>query len=378
MTYEATLVLYFSCFLTSQVLIKSGRKKCAAGHELNSLVIAGLMVPVLLAALRYWVGTDWGTYYNQFYRSQNESWTEIFRDGYLGFMIYFIRKVISFTGCYQIYFGILSALVVFSTYIAFTKHTNKDIGLLLYLFYTMFFLFSFNIGKQYIAVAIVLCAYNYIFTGDAKKYFLLIFIAMAFHPSAIIAFPVYFLWDKEKHCVSKSLRTWLIVGGVIFLSLFYQTIMSTFTEVTEMSRYSVYTTTDASGSNGTLYLKIAMVLVELFVFKYIARFDERNKLFVILEILDILIAMTGFSSTQFKRSGIYFSITNIYVLASLPYIVKDEQRKVVKIMLYLFGFMYCFVIFYMLEQGHAMPYRIAVTSFEDVMKQIHQYKLFGN
>lgn len=375
MTYEGTFLLYFCVFTASVNFIDQGMKSNLVRRR-KAFVFMGLMLPIVMAAIRYWVGTDWGMYRDQFYRSQTGSWSEVLQDGYFGCFIFIIRKLTAYTGVHQIYFGILAGAALIPIFFAVQKHNNKDVKIILFLYYFMHFLYAFNIGKQYAAVGLVLVAYEYIFSHEPKKFFLCVFLAIGFHPSAIMALPIYYMWDHQKDCLSTKFRTWMIVIGVIILALRFQEFMSIFTEVTEMNRFSVYTATDASGSNGSLYLKLAIAAVELLVLRYLVSFDKRNSLFFILVILDIIISGTGFSSPQFKRCGIYYNITNIYLMASFPYIVEKNQKNAVKIALYVFALFYCFVIFYLLEQGHSMPYRITEVSFEELMNQINQTKLF--
>lgn len=378
MTYEATSILYFTVFFSSIVIVDIGKKKLIKDKNLNLIVILGLMLPILLATFRYWVGTDWGTYYEQFYRAQTQEWSSVFEDGYFGILILLIRKITSYTNDHRIYFGVLSLLAVIPTYLAFRKHYYKDMKIMLFLYYTMFFLYSFNIGKQYIAVAIVLIAYNYVFDNNIRMFLVLILLAIAFHPSAFIALPVYFMWDSKKNELTNSWKIWLLIISFIIILFYFQEIMTVFVEITDLERYTVYTSTDTSGSNNSIYLKLLILLIELYFYKYLVKYDSKNKLFIVLQAIDLIISVTGFSSTQFKRCATYFSITNIYVLSSFPYIFKSEQRKYIKLLLYIFGSLYCIVIFYILEQGHCMPYRIIETSFTEIMNQINQNKLIGN
>ena len=144
----------------------------------------------LIAALRFETGRDWQGYVQFFeiWKDSNET------GGYeLGFVL--LNRIFGLLGAdfYFLQFCISSfcALIVFRNFFK-----NSDFPAFTLLLYVFMFFFSTDMAqtRQHIAMAILICGNCFIKDRKLFLWILMIALAMMFHVSAIMAFPLYFTY----------------------------------------------------------------------------------------------------------------------------------------------------------------------------------------
>lgn len=187
-----SLCLYLAIYSISAVFIGLWSKR-----KLWIAAIIGLALPIILAALRYPVGTDFWTYLQMWDRSGLLTYEDIFQHLYQEPLFHLISKLTCNYGNEKWFFGLCAGLTLIPAIISFKKQFKGHyIALFAFLFLLTNFTGSFNIMRQYIAVSFTFVASAYIFKRDIRKFAFWIIIAMMFHLSATIFAPAYFIYSK--------------------------------------------------------------------------------------------------------------------------------------------------------------------------------------
>lgn len=161
-------------------------------------VFLDILITSILVGIRYDVGTDYMTYVHYVFpqiTSHVKSYEPLFNvivrifEPNFGFPVVFL--ILAFIFFSFLYLSVLknSPYFVFSVFIS--------IGLL-------FLSFSMSGIRQAISMSVFLYSLKYIYKGDLKRYLLFILIACAFHSSAVVYLPIYFLRNIKfdlKYCI---------------------------------------------------------------------------------------------------------------------------------------------------------------------------------
>ncbi|WP_218241162.1 EpsG family protein [Comamonas fluminis] len=146
----------------------------------------------LFSAIRFDVGFDFDTYYHVITGS---NFYEYERFGFID------KSLIDFTnyvGINQLYFFITSFFTVYLIIQTIKKYSD-DVFISIIVFYVIpiFYLYSFSLIRQFIAVAIIFYSIEYVLHRRLFRFFICITIASMFHISALVAFPIYILRYKK-------------------------------------------------------------------------------------------------------------------------------------------------------------------------------------
>lgn len=210
----------------------------------------------LVSGLRaYTVGTD-----SKYYHS-------IFTNFYSGGGIYFREQVFMYvakalmqlTGSDRIVFLFYSFLTNTLIILRFWKWRDKgSFAMMMFYYLTLFFPQSMNIMRQYVAIAIIMWAFDYIFERKYKRFIIVIIIAALFHTSALIALvliPLHY-YMTNKITINKFAISILLLVGVALAIEPVKNIIS---------NYSVYFS-DKQLSIGMLFVaRIVVFLSYLFI-----------------------------------------------------------------------------------------------------------------
>lgn len=145
-----------------------------------------------VAGLRYYVGTDYGGYYNGYPRWEQEfvtRWQKWDEPGLstIAKLLYF------FTQDGAAFIFVLAALTMFLCGITIAKYSDTfAFSIMLYIF-TSCWSGAFNGVRQYLAAAVFFAGHRLILERKFIKYCILVFIASSFHITALVMLPMYFL-----------------------------------------------------------------------------------------------------------------------------------------------------------------------------------------
>lgn len=166
----------------------------------------------LIAAFRFETGRDWQNYIRYFNICEISETKSGFEPGFV-----LLNKFFSYCGSDFYFFQLcISSFCEFVIFKSIFK--NSDFPAFTLLLYVFMFYFQMDMAqiRQHIAMALILCGSNIIKNRRLVLWIGIVVLAMMFHISAIIAFPLYFTYKMK---ISRKVA-WLLFFAYIFLYLF--------------------------------------------------------------------------------------------------------------------------------------------------------------
>lgn len=178
---------------------------------------------------------------------------------------------------------------------------------------------SLFVLRQHMAMAIAFCAFPYIIQHNLKKYLIVITIAFLFHQTAIVFFPIYFLYSINNN---KKLIFSLIIVAIAAYSLF--SILLSYFGIELLKGYESYVLVDDEGTNSTGAL---ISLCHLSAYVYFLRrhiFDEGiNRLLFIILFLSTTLNFAGIGFVSTSRLLMYYSSIEFLVIPKTTSYIKN-------------------------------------------------------
>lgn len=273
---------------------------------------AGLILFIILglfSGFRYNVGIDYASYLDVYqyiiegYNVTNEP-----------FFQYFI-KAIDYLGFNAQFFFLISAL--FTQYFVYQsiKHLSKEFVLstLIYVCIVSFYLFTFNVVRQWLGVSVFLYSLNFVVAKDYKRYFIYnLLAALFFHISLLFFLPLPFFLTKN---LSKKTRFILVLVTIFCASSINYLISKTF--------YSNYILNESYSFESKIDYKIYLFLVLAIIIEGFRTKINRDNLSLLLlncnffSALIIIVLLFQDSSAlilTIKRLHNYFLATYILLI----------------------------------------------------------------
>ncbi len=325
-----------------------------------SAIIGGLamMLPIFICGLRYNVGTDFENYQQWFnyYLSNKIS----LKSEEIGFGI-LIKLIQLFTRNPQFLFLTVAAIINILIILFIRKHT-KYFELGYFLFVALYFYYStFNILRQWIAIAIFLYAIKYIYSRNIKKYLIFIFIACTFHKTAIIAIPIYFILNmklNKKNIIIILLMILILYFGLDIILLRVSTIFN----INTAKYLNYFNKDDTIGANGYAYSSItmiALIIISITKKQYLLN-NSHGKEDITMLILMLAFSIMGINSLIFSRLQLYFLPYLTVIIPNMLKIITKSQRKFVYVIIVILGFTYMYRAL-TINGGNPLPYQSVLT-----------------
>lgn len=156
----------------------------------NVLFFICALFMCLTCALRYETGADWENYLSYFN-------TCIISEGEYEWGFSLLNRIFyNITGNYYVLQFILCVFCCSVVY-SYIKKVSRYPLLTLFIYYTFFFL-SVEMAqlRQFVAMSIIICGMPYVAKKKIYLWLLIVILAMQFHVTAIVAFPLYFTTYK--------------------------------------------------------------------------------------------------------------------------------------------------------------------------------------
>lgn len=350
-----SMFIYIVIYTIATILIAEGIKKNS-----RSVIIIGILIPVLFAAFRYQVGTD---YLNYVYAYQNACKNKLsfFINGSFSLEIglNLISKISNLFGDTKVFFGLFAFLIIYPVvYRLKNNYTTVSLHIALFWFFMTYFTSGLNIMRQALAASIIFWGFEFIFKGELKKYLIVVIVAMTFHVSAVIALPIFFLWDRKEYKVKINFKIVSFLIVVLIVSLNISKIIGIISNFSIFSRYETYELTSVGGENRSFLLKTVSLIPILFLSKRLANIDKRNGFFILLMVVSTCLEFTGFFSPYVKRIGIYFEFGSFLIWAQLPYLFVKNDRIIVKYIILLYRIGLFWLTYVVMKQSGIIPYNI--------------------
>ena len=351
----ASIGLYLVIFFISAGLLSNRYKNN------NICICIGLLISIIFAAGRYYVGTDFMSYIYMFDRCSGIPWNLFLASSYASSPLFFlICKIIYPIGGRVLTFGTMATLTVALTYRTLKKYyPDIALGTSMVIFFFSFYSFSFNVTRQYVAVAIIMNGLQYIYEDEFMKYLICIAIAVMFHKSAIIAVIMWFFWDHGRHCAVVGKKR-IILMFMILMVVFCYRLVITFlaNNISFFHSYAPFVNIAQRGTNNRdFYLALFQLIIVLIMSKKLKIKDTRVDFMITIMSVALLIGITGFSHPHIKRIAYYFQMPSALVLFGyFPVCVKEKEKVLASGLIAIYVVTKFVLVAYVLGQGNLIPY----------------------
>ena len=181
-------IIFFLILFTVLVEISQNRKKIK--NQTNSVIyISFILLLLLLSSIRWENGTDWDSYLRIWEIYDSPTFIGEMEIGFI-----FLTSLNHwFINHYTFHLCIMAIICIIPVSIINYKYSPYPL-FSLFIWYVCNFAHIFNV-RQTIAISIIFCTIPFILKRRRNKYILLIILATLFHKTAIIALPIYWLWN---------------------------------------------------------------------------------------------------------------------------------------------------------------------------------------
>lgn len=295
-----------------------------SGNKISKLTFLFIIVLfTFFTGVRYGVGNDYAEYY--IHHSLIKGGQSNYFEPLFSLMNYLTPNP-------EVMF-FLAALISYVLLYKSFKYFFPDNGILIFTLYYGIYLviFDIHIIRQGIAIAIVLYSWKFVMEKKPAKFFLMVVLAMGFHTSAIVTFPIYFLRNK---IFSLKLKILLLILSVIFLInfvVFKEQIFSLLAFIPLFERYAtVYLDPEFSSTEFLSFgfvLNLAVFFIMTFYIKYRNPKFDSEKIMLIENIF--FVSILGSLILRFSeialRMNYYYQISNIFMFIILIYSFKEKN-----------------------------------------------------
>ena len=308
-------------------------------------------LPIILFTLvfgfRYGVGIDFNNYADIYEQTENyTSLSELIENERYEVGFSLLLYMCHYVGApVWSLFVIVAFIQIFLLYKTFNKEGNILIYIYATLILTGFCMFSFmNILRHEIAFCIFLYSLQYIRDNKLFKYWICCVLALSFHQSAIILFPLYFIWIRRKGVFNMPLIEAIAVI-ICFITSFisqWQEILHLFDVLIILLGYENYlesasemTVNSVVGITRLLNLVVNLLIV---VNSKKIKNHFQSDLFNILYDLFVIgtcLSYVFMGSMMLQRVIVYFYHTQFIVLAyALCYLYETRKQNFIQLFQY--------------------------------------------
>lgn len=319
-------------------------------HPRNIFGALSVLPLIIVSALRYQVGVDYNSYM-WMHEAIGRGEAVHAEAGYKALS----ELVLKYTSDPQAIFVVTSIIILALIGVGIYCYSPQP-ALSLFLFVSMGYLFSsFNILRQYIAIAILFVALKFIKENKFLPYLAFVLVAMLFHKTAIIMVPLFFVVQcrfKQSYMFMMA----MVGAGLIVLR-------STLTNLLVTLFYPQYAGTDLIKPLSPfefLYYLVVFSLIIAMCFAYKHKFFE-DKLNLILfnsTFFALLMYLCLSFVPEINRIAVYLEL---FVILLIPRLLMVEKDVKVRRVYYLLAVM-LFVGFFVLSVGvmgrfEVLPYQ---------------------
>ena len=288
-----------------------------------------------IAAFRFQTGADWQNYINMFNRSINPNRWYGIEPGFMRLNAFFKQYSGNFYVLQVVILTFCQGVIFYSFY----KNSECPcVTLFMYIMLNLFFTTDMAQTRQHIAMAICLCGIPLIYKRKLILWLLLIVLAMQFHISAILAFPLYFTMRVNINCKTAFLLLFTaafiaLFGAKLVLGIVNTVAILPFAPKRIVSILQRYLASKTEGqaielSSGLgFWGKYIFYIVVLFL--YAVRQDTKNRYFILNFLIGIILKAMGKNFDQFGRVANYYWICGYGLFA---YNILFENQKVFKLL----------------------------------------------
>ena len=368
------MTVYIVSFVVSILLIYYSEAKRFYGVSSKVSVFIALMIPCLVAGLRdYTIGTDVQVYaeptfllansahsFGSFISSgfQQSAWEfRYVRELGVSFAIvtYISAKIFHSFPVFLFIIQLITIVPIYKGLRAFDNRQPVWLGMAVY--YLMFFNQSLNMMRQWIAMAILFYAFQFLCSKTNKKYFFFVIIASSFHTSALLGISIYFIHQlvvrKNDYMMIIKILLLIFIGIVSLLSL---DALSRLLSLIGLE-YSSYISGSLQFMPNQLLYRILIFLLLLCRWKYLKRTENHTVFYFVMIIYDILLSQLTSINEYSGRICLFFSEYYLLVYPSLCMAFnKKYVRRTVKLLVLCYLAVYWWYTYVYTGRDATFPY----------------------
>ena len=310
----------------------------------------------LVFGLRYGVGMDYNNYVviyegTSIYTSLSEILEHERYEPAFSILLYIFHL---FNAPVYWLFSFIAFLQIFLLYKTFENEKKVLLFIYLTLILTGFCMYNFmNILRHEVAFCFFLYSLKYVKNNQLLKYWICCLLALSFHHSALILFPLYFIWIKRKSLFNNSVieLTLVIICFLTSLLAQWQNILHLFDNVIVLLGYGDYI--DIAGDM-TINRKIGITrLFNLFIncliilnSKKIKEYFKGGLVDIIYDlfVIGVCLGYIALGSMMMQRMFVYFTHTQFIMLAyALCYFYETRRQNYQQLFKYLAIVLFIFI-----------------------------------
>lgn len=305
-----------------------------------------LIIPSVISGIRYKVGTDYELYEQGFKSIADNTSIRQYVDFEIGYI--WINKIVYFLGGnFSILTFIMSLLTICFVYKALLNEKDYiNVGLSMFIYMFMYYLTSFNLIRQSLAIAIGLYALTCLKEKRKKKFIFFVIIASMFHKSALIILGVLIIKYIFENKKARSIQLILFIILIIIVlnrELIGKIVYIIYRNSYYAGYFTRYAETDASIIG--YWIKNLPIIVICFLSKKSIYANKKYTLYFNLMICGYIFGMLGcFTDTQVQRIAYYFTYLSIFVLSfsykNMDNIYKKRVLRMLIVIIVLFTWWY--------------------------------------
>lgn len=308
------------------VEVNNGVLRVRGGQLIKWLLL--VMIPVIAAALRYGIGTDYASYYilyEKISHSNIAGFATITQSTeFVSNMLYKVAYWVF--NDFQGWLFLTSLITFLIGFVAIYGYKDSSsIFLMVFSFLILLYAPSYNIVRQIMAVSVVFVGLKYIPKRKPIHYFLIIFIATLLHTSAIFAAFFYFLNVKEsKYAWIKQIIMFIACAAIPAV---FSTVFGLFTSFAAFQNYgTIYSNQYGLLHVADIIFRLPIAIVILLFRGKLEKNDSDSRFYELLFFMEyISLLLTGYNKWLYRM--MYFCIPGEVVLISrIPKCVSKNAR----------------------------------------------------
>lgn len=249
------------------------------------------------------------------------------------------------------------AVIILGGYFVFIKNNSQDKILSTILFFCLGnFFMSMHIYRQSIAIIILLMGYSLIKKRRFIYFLFLNILAIMFHKTAVIFFPIYFLYHKK---IRLEVIIGLISTGLIFFLLGNKII-----SMLILKDYQKYVNNITGGEGYNLLIFNLAILIGILIIKSISCSTVLEKLnlkkeynllvYIMLIILNIQLLANHFS--VMTRINMYFYGLLIVLIPNFLTVIQNRNTALLIKAIILCMYLFLLIVNIMQDSNSVVPY----------------------
>ena len=365
------MIIYLLCYLSVGILLYDFENK---KYQKLKIFICIMLLSLLAGFRDVSIGTDVRIYANGVYltASKISNFKELL---YFLFQspLHTINEIesvylfIAFVGTkiFKSLFGtlFLTSLIinigVFVGLYRIKEHLSYNIAIMVYCF--MFYQNTYNLMRQWMAIAIIIYGIKYIYDKNLIKYVLTVLIAMLFHRSAFIGISLYFIALYMEKPRNFSRQIVLVAAAVLGVMLFQPIVVALTSSGLLTTKYLKY----AQGKSISFFwqefaIRAPAIALCAVLYKPMKKINKYHAFWFIIMLIEAIISQLHSVMDFATRVGAYFWVSQIIEMSTACRIGDRSHRILSKGLVMLYVVLYWFVMFIYFGYNDTYPYASSI------------------